>query len=405
MVRDYRPDIPGPPRVESESTSLSVRFRRAFHGLRTEGTGPGREAAAIGVGVFIGCLPFYGFHLMLCWVVGSLARLNRLKMYFAANISNPLMAPWLLFAELQVGAWVRHGRFQAITIQAIKATGVVAFGTDLLVGSLCLGSALAVAAASATYLTLRSSPADAWFMELVRRASDRYIGTSVTAWEFARFKLRGDPLYRSALLGGLLPSGGTLVDVGCGQGLTLALFAEASAAMRSHSWPPREPTPPVFDRMIGVELRARAAMLARRALEGAADVVHGDARTLDTLQARAVLIFDVLHMIGPKDQEALLSSIVSSLEPGGVLLIREADRAAGWRFSMVRVGNRLKALASGSWRHEFYFRTRAEWLELFARHGLAADVQSADAGRPLANLLFRLTLAQVSVCEAPSPVV
>ena len=70
------------------------------------------------------------------------------------------------------------------------------------------------------------------FADLVRRASDRYLATSITAWEFARGKLRGDPLYRDGRSpAGCCAPGGTLVDVGCGQGLMLALLAEA-AAMR-----------------------------------------------------------------------------------------------------------------------------------------------------------------------------
>ena len=40
-------------------------LRRTFYDLRTEGQGRVREACAIGVGLFIGCSPFYGFHLLL----------------------------------------------------------------------------------------------------------------------------------------------------------------------------------------------------------------------------------------------------------------------------------------------------------------------------------------------------
>ncbi len=392
----------GVPREESDSSSLGVRFRRAFYGLRTEGTGPGREAAAIGVGLFIGCLPFYGFHLLLCWLVGWALRLNRLKVYLAAQISNPLVAPWLLLTELQLGALLRHGRFQAITIRAIEETGVVTFGADLLIGSLVLGGVLAVAAAGATYATLRSSPGDAWFMELVRRASDRYVGTSVTAWEFARGKLRGDPLYRAALMGGLLPSGGTLVDVGCGQGLTLALFAEARTAMDQHAWPAGEPSAPRFERMVGVELRPRAAALARQALGDAAEILQADVRGMTALGARVVLIFDVLHMIGPSEQEQVLAALIAALEPGGVLLVREANQSLGWRFGMVKLGNRLKALAFGNWRQSFHFRSRAGWTELFERHGLRVEVQAADEGTPFANLLFRLTAAAGSAATRPA---
>ena len=72
------------------------QMRRLMRDLRTEASGPGREAVAVGLGVFIGCLPFYGFHLLMCLAAGWLLRLNRLKLYVAANISNPLMAPLLI---------------------------------------------------------------------------------------------------------------------------------------------------------------------------------------------------------------------------------------------------------------------------------------------------------------------
>src|SRR5262245_30004081 len=126
--------------------AIPRRLRRAFYDLRTEGSGVGRETAAIGVGVFIGCLPFYGFHLLICWAAGWLLGLNRLKMYLAANVSNPLMAPWLIFAELQAGAWLRRGEFQALTLQAVKNAGAVALGIDVVAGSVIVGGALAVLA-------------------------------------------------------------------------------------------------------------------------------------------------------------------------------------------------------------------------------------------------------------------
>ena len=89
--------------------TIPRRMRRTFRDLRLEGRGASREAAAVGLGVFLGCLPLYGLHLLLCWLLGSLFRLNRLKVYLAANISNPFVAPWLLLVELQTGAWLRHG--------------------------------------------------------------------------------------------------------------------------------------------------------------------------------------------------------------------------------------------------------------------------------------------------------
>jgi len=95
-----------------------------------------RETAAVALGVFIGCLPVYGFHLLMCWMVGFAFGLNRLKMYLAANISNPLVAPWLLFAEIQTGAWLRRGSFHPLERDYIVSTGLTVFGIDAVVGSL-----------------------------------------------------------------------------------------------------------------------------------------------------------------------------------------------------------------------------------------------------------------------------
>jgi len=281
----------------SERRAWQIRARRAFTGLRTEGAGAGRETAAIAVGVFIGCLPFYGFHLLLCWIVGALAGLNRLKMYLAANISNPLIAPWLVVAEIQTGAWVRRGALQALTPDAVASTGLAAIGADAIVGSLVVGAILAAIAAAGTYSLVRESGTDRLFAELVRRAADRFVESSITAWEFARGKLRIDPAYRAVLSSDLLPGGRTLLDVGCGQGLTLALLAEARQACEEGRWPDTWPPPPRFDRMIGVESRGRVAAIARTALLGAAEVVEADARAIDLEPAHAVLLFDVLHLM------------------------------------------------------------------------------------------------------------
>ncbi len=359
-------------------------LRRTFYDLRTEGQGRAREACAIGVGLFIGCSPFYGFHLVLCWVVGWLLRLNRMKVYLAANISNPIVAPFILFAELQTGAWFRTGAFLPLTLETARKTTPWQFGIDLLAGSAVVGGVLGAMGGMATYLALGGAARDPLFDTLARAAADRYVTTSITAWEFARGKLRGDPVYRDVLLGGWLPSGGRLLDIGCGQGLMLALLAEAER----------------FERLVGVELRPHRARLARAALGSDAEIVESDARTLSAGTARVVLLFDVLHMMPRPDQDALLAAAVRALEPGGMIVVREADASAGWRFQAVRFGNRLTALTSGAWHQTFAFRTLEEWRDCFSRHGLDVEGTPAGAGTPFANHLFRLRASRATATRA-----
>jgi SAM-dependent methyltransferase len=368
-------------------------LRRTFYDLRTEGQGRVREACAIGVGLFIGCLPFYGFHLLLCWLVGRLLGLNRLKVYLAANVSNPIVAPLLVFVELQTGAWLRTGSFLALTLETARTITPWQFGAHLMVGSVAVGGVLAAIGGAATYLALGGGVRDPLFDSLAHAAADRYATTSITAWEFARGKLRGDPLYRDVLLGGWLPSGGRLLDIGCGQGLMLALLAESELVERAGTEPTGKRLPR-FDRLVGVELRPHRARLARAALGADAEILESDARTISPGACRVVLLFDVLHMMPPHDQDALLATAVGALEPGGVILVREADASAGWRFQAVRIGNRLTALTSGAWRQPLAFRTVGEWRECFARHGLEVEGVPASAGTPFANYLFRLRARQ-----------
>jgi SAM-dependent methyltransferase len=153
--------------------------------------------------------------------------------------------------------------------------------------------------------------------------------------------------------------------------------------------------------MTGIELRPRVAAFAREALAGDADIVALDARQADLPPADVVLLFDVLHLMPLADQEAMLQSLVASLRPQGVLVIREADAAAGWRFTVVRLGNRLKAIGVGRPRQTFHFRASHEWLELFARLRLTAEVRQMGQGTPFGNVLFRVTGASATTGSIP----
>lgn len=370
----------------SSSRKLSLT-RRLFRGMRTEGGGPAREAAAIGLGFFIGCTPLYGLHLVLVFGLGWLLRLNRLKMYIAANISNPLFAPFLVLLQIQLGAWMRRGDLHALTVETVRSTDPWTFGLDLIIGSLAMGVVGGVITATATYFGSRTvTPLD----EVLNAAADRYLDGGIIAWEFARGKLHGDPIYREVLRGGLLASGPALIDIGCGQGLTLAALAEARRRAGTPDWPASVPGPPVFERLVGVELRQRIADLAGRALGDAATVHAGDASAIELEPASAVLIFDVLHMMPAPQQEALLRTVHQRLAPDGVVLVREADAGGGAAFHMVRAGNRLKAIVTGNWGQRFVFRSRDEWARFFASVGFDAETKDMSAGTPFANVLFVL---------------
>ena len=121
----------------------------------------------------------------------------------------------------------------------------------------------------------------------------------------------------------------------------------------------------------------------------AAEIHEIDGRVFAFPPCTAVLCFDVLHMMPPDDQARLLGRMGDALEPGGVLLVREAD-ATSPRFWRVRVGNRAKAIVTGAWRQPLCFRGADAWAALFASLGFAVERVAGDGGA-FGNVLFRLS--------------
>lgn len=350
--------------------------------MRTEGAGRSRQAAAVGLGVFVGSSPLFGFHLLLCWFLGKLFGLNRLTAYLAAQISNPVIAPFLLFVEVQAGAWLTRGEAHPLAINTLRFVDPRILGADLLVGWLLIGGLMSITAAASTYAITGSQ--DPFFAMLVERASCRYVDHSLVAWEFARGKLYRDPIYQTVLQSGLLPSGRTLIDVGCGQGLVLALLAEAYEVESAGRTAPR------FDRLVGIETRPRVARLARAALGDDALIVEADVHATPLEDCSAALVIDVLHMMPAERQGRLIGRLKSSLDRNGVILVREADASAGWRFTVVRTINWLQAARQGNWRRPFHYRTGAAWVAFLEEAGLFAEIVEQYGGARLGNVLLRV---------------
>lgn len=230
--------------------------------------------------------------------------------------------------------------------------------------------------------TKRRIQGRAVFERIVTPAARRYRPCGITPWQFARGKLRRDPVYRAIVEGPWLSNAGSVVDVGCGQGLMLALIAELRRAATGASGAGRPA------KLLGIETRVKVADIARKALGGEAEIVSADARGATLPATDVVLLLDVLHMMPAKDQEALVADLVHALSPGGVLLMREADADAGLRFQAVNFANRIKALAFGYSVRGFHFRSAQQWRRLLEAHGLTVEIQAMGQGTPYGNVLL-----------------
>lgn len=352
---------------------------RYLHKLRTEGSGRGRQAVAVGLGVFIGSTPFYGAHFWICLAAGWLLRLNRLKLYLAANISNPFMAPLIVFAEIQAGSYVRRGVGYAVTIAALRGVDPWLFAADLLVGSVVVGGVLGLAAGLVTW-TVSGKPLDDDVEGLLSESAACYLEVGISAWEIANGKLRFDAVYRDAYRRVPWPDEGRVLDLGCGRGLMLALVA---AHYRR-----RKPGGAPGVRLCGLDYRLRMVRIARRALGDTAEVEHADLAACALPPCRVAMLFDVLHCLPEPAQESLLGRLRDSVEPGGTLAVREANAAGGWRFTVAQLWNRFVATCQGRWGRRFRFRTVSEWTAMLERFGFTLQESPRDASVGRANVLL-----------------
>ncbi len=216
------------------------------------------------------------------------------------------------------------------------------------------------------------------FRSLVDAAAERYRAAGRTPYHFARGKLGRDPVFAALLGQGLIADGTRLVDLGCGQGVLLALLAAADDRGQH----------PRGVRAHGVDLRADAIDAARVALgpDGRVDV--GDLLTYDLPSCDVVTIFDVLHYIERDAQRQLLARVYQRLSPGGRLLLRTGDAAQGWRFRLTLAGDWMVTLARGRWQRRFFCRTADQWRDLLRETGFAVDILPMSAGTPFANVLL-----------------
>jgi 2-polyprenyl-3-methyl-5-hydroxy-6-metoxy-1,4-benzoquinol methylase len=335
-----------------------------------------RAAAAVAIGLFIGCQPLYGLHLVLVLAVCVPLRLDAVLAYLAANISNPFVAPFLIFAEVEAGAYLLTGRFVAFDVEQARATGAAGFAQQLLVGSLAVGAILALVGFGLGWLiaSRRSERANAKVAAgdteaALERTRARYAGVRHADRYYVAGKLAFDPVF--GLVAGLSGSFGRVLDVGCGRGQLGLFLHELGRAAE----------------VTGLDSDARKIDVARSAFPEARFVI-GDAAQLELPPADTILLVDVLHYLPLAEQDALLAAATRAVAPGGRVLVRELDADPSARSAITRFFEwcaRKTGLNRGRATH---YRPASDLTRALESAGLACSVQGASEHTPFANVLI-----------------
>jgi uncharacterized protein (DUF2062 family)/SAM-dependent methyltransferase len=306
-------------------TGLRARLHALVRELLRGHRSPVRVAAAVFVGIVIGCTPFFGLHIVLCVVLAYLLRLNQVVVYAAGNISIPPMIPVLGLASVELGERLRNGRFLGLDLELFRSQPVRTllhrFFFSWMLGGLVVGVALGLLAALVTWLALRRrryvpDPVS----EALEAARGCYERVHPKYKWYALGKYLLDPCYRA--IAPKVPAGTTSVDLGTGLGMlpvVVALLGEER-------------------RVVGIEWDEDKASAARQAAAGlpGVEITSGDARSIPLPACDVITIVDMLHYYDADSQREILSRCRAALRPGGRLLIREGDGARRGRSALTR---------------------------------------------------------------------
>jgi cyclopropane fatty-acyl-phospholipid synthase-like methyltransferase len=223
---------------------------------------------------------------------------------------------------------------------------------------------------------------------LIDRASEPYRSAGAFAYNFARGKLRGDPVFRALLERGLLLGHGHILDLGCGQGLLTAWLKAALLCYESGSWPQGWPPAPRPRSTRGIELMNRDVERARAALGSECEISQGDIRSVEFGATDAVVILDVLHYICQEEQLQVLKRVRAALPARGLLLLRIGDADGGLRFRYSQWVDKLVMLFRGHATVTTHCRSAQQWRELLRECGFEVQAAPMSQGTRFANVLL-----------------
>jgi 2-polyprenyl-3-methyl-5-hydroxy-6-metoxy-1,4-benzoquinol methylase len=174
-----------------------------------------------------------------------------------------------------------------------------------------------------------------------------------------------------AVIDEAVPRAGRVLEVGCGHGLISAYLALSSG-----------------DRSVtGIDIDARKIAVATHALTHAhrsnarLTFAHAEAGALPTGEWDAVVIVDVLYLLDPADERALLDSCVNRLAAGGVLVLKETDVVPRWKHWCAKVqeivATKIVRITAGS---SLSFTPVAELARRLRDHGLEVTTRRIDKG-------------------------
>ena len=175
----------------------------------------------------------------------------------------------------------------------------------------------------------------------------------------------------------MLPESGTVIDLGCGEGLLANYLALASSKRK----------------IIGIELAPERLERARKGLKNTSFKV-GDIVKDPYPKGDVFILFHVLHHLPSQAaQEAVLEKIKNKLNTNSKLIIVEVYVEPSIKYIAAWIADRflVPLVFEKRFYTPAYFRKEREWMEVLKRLGYNVKVTLEVSGRPFPNIIFECT--------------
>lgn len=116
---------------------------------------PARVALAVGLGLFCGIAPIWGYQMVAAATLAHWLRLNKAIALLASNISIPPVMPFILYGGLALGHWLLTGQRLNFSTQPITRALALQYLGQWCVGSVALGTVVGTMGTLTTYSVAR----------------------------------------------------------------------------------------------------------------------------------------------------------------------------------------------------------------------------------------------------------
>lgn len=171
-----------------------------------------------------------------------------------------------------------------------------------------------------------------------------------------------------------IPKKGTVYDLGCGYGIFSNLMALQS--------PKRE--------VIGIDLSEERITTASKTIGKRKNIqfIHDNLKNVNLKKCSTIVIYDVLHHMNYRAQEALIRECFNKLGNNGLLVIKDNDTLPRWKFFWNYVHEILTLSLLITKSDKLSFRSKKGFVEMLFKAGFIVETVNIPTNLPYPFIIY-----------------